>query len=208
MCGKVNCTCEKRRKVRVKLADGKEGTIQHMMMTSFWHPDGTPMSAQQFMEQLYGKLPEFFNDEEQLREIWSAPDTRRQLLARLAERGFGRDQLAEMQRLLDAEPCDLFDVLAYIAFARDPMTRERRAGAAWIHITTQFSDRQHAFLAFVLQHYVNVGVEELDVEKLSHLLSLKYGHSISDAVRDLGGKPEEIHRMFVGFQRYLYAGAG
>ena len=51
----------------MKLADGKERTIQHMMMTSFWHPDGTPMSAQQFMELLFGKLPEFFHDEAELR---------------------------------------------------------------------------------------------------------------------------------------------
>ena len=67
-------------KVKVKLADGKERTIQHMMCTTFWHPDGTPMSAQQFMEMLFGKLPEFFKDEAELRAIWSAPDTRKKLL--------------------------------------------------------------------------------------------------------------------------------
>ena len=48
-------------KIKIELADGKARTIQHMMMTSFWHPDGTPMSAQQFMEMLFGALPEFFN---------------------------------------------------------------------------------------------------------------------------------------------------
>src|SRR5437867_3582964 len=32
-------------RIKVKLADGKERTIQHMMATTFWHPDGTPMSA-------------------------------------------------------------------------------------------------------------------------------------------------------------------
>jgi type I restriction enzyme R subunit len=46
-------------KIKVKLADRKARTIEHMMMTSFWHPDGTPMSAQQFMEMLFGKLPLF-----------------------------------------------------------------------------------------------------------------------------------------------------
>jgi type I restriction enzyme R subunit len=28
--------------IKVKLADGKARTIQHMMCTTFWHPDGTP----------------------------------------------------------------------------------------------------------------------------------------------------------------------
>jgi type I restriction enzyme R subunit len=86
--------------------------IQHMTVTSFWHPDGTPMSAQQFMEALFGKLPDFFKDEDELRTLWSAPDTRRKLLEGLAEKGFGKDQLTEMQKIIDAEKSDLFDVLA------------------------------------------------------------------------------------------------
>lgn len=72
-------------RIKVKLADGKERTIQHMIGTSFWHPDGTPMSAQQFMEMLFGRHPAFFTDEAELRKIWSAPDTRSRLLDRLAD---------------------------------------------------------------------------------------------------------------------------
>lgn len=96
----------------------------------FWHPDGTPMSAQQFMEALFGKLPEFFKDEEELRALWGAPDTRRKLLEGLAEKGFGKDHLAEMQRIIDAEKSDLFDVLAHVAYALAPLTREERAAQA------------------------------------------------------------------------------
>jgi type I restriction enzyme R subunit len=92
----------KRQKIKVKLADGKDRSIQHMMATTFWHPDGMPMSAQQFLEMLFGKLPEFFKDEDELRTLWSAPDTRAKLLQGLAEKGFGKDQLAEMQRIIDA----------------------------------------------------------------------------------------------------------
>jgi type I restriction enzyme R subunit len=83
-CGRRPCVCKK--KAKVKLADGKERTIQHMISTTFWHPDGTPMSAQQFMEALFGKLPEFFKDEAELRAIWVAPDTRVKLLQGLVAR--------------------------------------------------------------------------------------------------------------------------
>ncbi len=107
----------------MKLADGKARTIQHMMVTSFWHPDGTPMSAQQFMEMLFGKLPEFFKNEDELRALWSAPDTRAKLLQGLAEKGFGQEQMAEMQKIIDAEKSDLFDVLAHVAYALPPLTR-------------------------------------------------------------------------------------
>ena len=204
VCGQRLCICNKRKKAKVKLADGKERNIQHMTATTFWHPDGTPMSAQQFMELLFGKLPEFFKDEAELRAIWSAPDTRSKLLHGLAENGFGRDQMAEMQKIIDAEKSDLFDVLAHVAYAMPPLTREVRAANARVYINTQFSAKQQVFLDFVLSHYVMVGVEELDQEKLTPLLRLKYHDSIADAVADLG-KPDEIGKVFAGFQKYLYA---
>ncbi len=200
-CGQRPCVCKK--KVKVKLADGKERNIQHMMCTTFWHPDGTPMSAQQFMEMLFGKLPEFFKNEDELRALWSIPDTRKKLLQGLSEKGFGHDQLAEMQKIIDAEKSDLFDVLAYVAYALPPLTREERATKAKIIISTHFNTKQQIFLDFVLLHYVSVGVEELDQEKLALFLRLKYHDSIADAVADLG-KPEEIGNVFVGFQKFLY----
>ena len=205
VCGQVACSCEKKQKVKVKLADGKERTIQHMMLTTFWHPDGTPMSAQQFMELLFGKLPDFFQSEAELRKLWSAPDTRAKLLQGLAEKDFGHDKLVAMQHLIDAEQSDLFDVLAYVAYLLPPVTRVERANQARVHINSQFTAKQQAFLEFVLQHYVTEGVEELGQNKLNPLLRLKYHDSIADAVTDLGGKPDEIGRVFAGFQQYLYA---
>jgi type I restriction enzyme, R subunit len=187
----------------VKLADGKERTIQYMLATTFWHPDGTPMSAQQFLELLFGKLPEFFQDEAELRALWSAPDTRARLLQGLSENGFGHDQLAEMQKIIDAEKSDLYDVLAHVAYAKAPLTREVRAANARVYINTRFSAKQQVFLDFVLSHYVSVGVEELDREKLTPLLRLKYHDSIADAVADLG-RPDEIGELFADFQKYLY----
>jgi hypothetical protein len=121
-----------------------------MMATTFWHPDGTPMSAQQFREMLFGKLPDFFQSEEELRKLWSTPDTRAKLLAGLAEKGFGHDQLAEMQKIIDAENSDIFDVLAHVAYALPPVTRAVRADHARVHINSQFNAKQQTFLDFVL----------------------------------------------------------
>jgi hypothetical protein len=70
-------------------------------------------------------------------------------------------------------------------------------------ISARFNSKQQAFLDFVLAHYVGVGVDELDQEKLTPLLRLKYLNSIADAIADLG-RPEEISKVFVGFQKYLY----
>ena len=96
-------------------------------------------------------------------------------------------------------------VLANVAYALPPVTRAVRADQARVHINSQFNAKQQAFLDFVLSHYVAVGVEELDQSKLNPLLRLKYHDSITDAVADLGGKPDEIGKVFAGFQKHLYA---
>ncbi|MBL0652765.1 DEAD/DEAH box helicase family protein [Aeromonas caviae] len=205
VCGNKPCTCKKKDKIKIELADGKARKIQHMSATSFWHPDGTPMSAAEFMDELFGKLPEFFKDEDELRALWSEPGTRKKLLDGLAEKGFGIDQLTEMQKVIEAEQSDLFDVLAYVAYADDPMTREERATQAEAMLGQEFDSKQQAFLSFVLGHYVKEGVTELDDTKLGPLLKLKYNNALADAFAELG-TPDAIRSAFVGFQKYLYQG--
>ena len=187
--------------VKIKLADGKERDIQHMMATSFWHPDGTPMSAEQFLNSLYRDLPALFQDEDELRRLWSRPDTRRQLLDGLTEKGYGRQQLAELSGLINAEKSDLYDVLAYIAYDLPPISRAQRVGMCEVSIRANYDYQQREFLTFVLNQYVNEGVGELDDERLTNLIKLKY-HTIPDAIAELGAV-EGIREMFVGLSEAL-----
>jgi type I restriction enzyme R subunit len=189
-------------KTRVVLSDGKARSIQHFTVTSYWHPDGTPMTSQKFLEMLFGELPSFFKEEDDLRELWSKPDTRAALLKGLEEKGFGASQLEEMQRIIDAQHSDLYDVLAYIRFASQPETREERAERAKARILSDYQPKYQTFLMFVLGHYIKVGVRELNTDKLYPLLKLKY-QSIEDAKAVLGA-PTEIGRAFTDFQKWLY----
>lgn len=112
--------------------------------------------------------------------------TRKALLTGLADKEFGRGALEEMQKAIEAENSDLFDVLAYVAYLRAPIPRRERAARAKVGINGAYkSDRQLAFLEFVLHHYVDEGVDELDPDKLFQLLRLKY-NAIADAAADLG----------------------
>jgi type I restriction enzyme R subunit len=193
---------ERPKKIRIKLADGKERSIQSMMATTFWRPDGKPISAAQFVERLFGELPRFFKDEDELRRLWSKPNTRKALLDGLADKGFGAGELGEISRLIDAQKSDVFDVLAYIAFALAPITRSERAETHKARIFSRYDDKLQAFLDFVLAQYVSQGVEELDEEKLASLVQLKY-HTIASAADELGGVPV-IRDTFIDFQQYLY----
>ncbi len=203
VCGKIECDCNKqpRRMIKVKLADGKIRDLQHMVKTSFWSPDGTPISAEEFLKSMFGVIPDLFKSEEELRTIWSKPDTRKKLLQELQERGFAKEQLQEFQKVLNAENSDLYDVLAYVAFHSSIIARATRADNARINLFN-YDTKQQEFLNFVLQQYVNSGVEELDDAKLTPLLQLKY-KAIDDAKKELGDIAS-IRNAFIGFQSYLY----
>lgn len=203
VCGYSYCRCDNppRRMVKVKLADGKVRQFQHMVSTSFYSPDGRPISAEEFLQSLFGTLPELFKSEDELRTIWSKPDTRKKLLEELTEKGFAKQQLTEFQKILNAENSDLYDVLAYIAFHSDILERTDRADRAKIHLDN-YDTKQQEFLNFVLSQYVKQGVDELDDTKIGDLLVLKY-HAIADAKKELGDIAT-IRNTFIGFQTYLY----
>ncbi len=186
----------------IRLADGKERTFQHMSATTFWDASGKPISAAQFVQNLFGKLPELFRDEDDLRRIWGQPDTRAALVAGLAERGFDGEALSSVRKMIDAEDCDLFDVLNYIAHTKAPVKRAERAATHRSSILSRYDAKQQAFLDFVLSQYVAEGEDELGTEKLPDLLDLKYG-SPTDAVRELGSVTD-IRTTFTGFQKGLY----
>ena len=219
ICGQRPCICEKtppqtcprcnqspcicRKKVKVKLKHGKEREIQHMISTSFWSADGKPISAEEFLINLFGELPKLFKDEDELRRLWSNPLTRKTLLDKLDEAGFPKPDLITLQNLVDMEKSDLYDVLEYV-FNGDyiAMTREDRAKAAEATIFALLNDNQKEFISFVLSNYIASGVEELDQEKLPILLTNKY-QSLEDA-KEILGDVDNISRLFINFQQYLY----
>jgi len=200
-CEQLPCVCIK--KVKIKLKDGKEREIQSMMSTSFWSANGKPISAEEFLNNLFGELPKLFKSEAELRTLWSNPMTRRTLLEKIDEAGFGKEELSALQTLIDAEKSDLFDVLEYV-FNSDikPMTREARVAAAQVNIFAFLNAQQKEFIDFVLSKYIETGVEELDQEKLPILLTNKY-HSLEDA-KDVLGNVANISSLFIEFQKHLY----
>ncbi|MEK6556889.1 MAG: type I restriction-modification enzyme R subunit C-terminal domain-containing protein, partial [Candidatus Margulisiibacteriota bacterium] len=182
--------------------EGNWREIQYMVSTLFYSADGNPMSVEEFLKSLYGTLPNFFKDEEQFRKLWANPITRKAFLEQLSDAGYEKEQLLSLQKLINAEKSDLFDVLEFVAYAAKPITREERVAAAKPSILLGLDEQQREFIEFVLSKYIETGIDELDQEKLPSLLELKY-HALSDASAILGGV-EKIRDFFIGFQKYLY----
>jgi type I restriction enzyme R subunit len=193
----------RREMVRIKLADGKVRQLKSISSTMFYSVDGKPMSLIEFIQSLYNTLalPEFFKDEEELRAIWSVPATRLELLGRLEGSGFSKNDLVEIQTLIEAEDCDLFDVLEYIRFALAPVTSIERSKLS-VGKMSELTENQRVFIEFLADEYEARGVDELEEARLERLLEAKYTNVI-DGIKILGGA-EIARNLFLKFQSNLY----
>ena len=194
---------ERPKKIKIKLSDGKVREIQSMTSTMFYL-DGKPVSAEEFIKKLFDtlKLPEILGSEDDLRELWSNPITRSELISKLEKHGCSKDDLNKLRELINAENSDLFDVLQYIAFSNPAISRKERVDLAEDNIYNFINKDQVEFIRFVLNNYIQEGIDELDISNLSTIINAEYG-SINEAQKELG-PPNEIKTAFTDFQKYLY----
>ena len=192
---------DKPAKLEIRLSSGHTMSIKHIKSDMFWGPDGVPVSAEEFLRMMFGKLPEFFADEAELREKWSSPTTRRELLNQMADQGYGEDVLKQIRSLIDADDCDLLDVLEYIAYQKRPVNRAARVQNAQLY-TGQQTPEQVAFIQYLVSVYVKAGIDELEADRLPKLMANKYG-TILEGTNALGGI-EQARGTFYNFQRNLY----
>ena len=189
-------------RIVVKLADGKERSIRYIASTTYWSHDGRPITAQEFMDQLFGDLGTLVASEDELRAIWSDPARRSAFIQRLIELGYDADRIEDMRRLIDAPNSDIFDVLAYVRFTLAPLTRSQRAEAARSTGLSGYEPEMREFLDYVLRAYEAHGIAELAPIKIADFLRIRYGGT-NDAKRHLGPVPA-IRDAFVGIQAHLF----
>ncbi|MDQ2094356.1 DEAD/DEAH box helicase family protein [Rhodobacteraceae bacterium 10Alg 79] len=193
---------ERPAKIRISLSDGSVRDIRYLATTTYWSADGRPMTAQQFLEQLFGDLSGLIKDEDELRKKWSNPTTRVALVEQLADRGYDAEKLKEIRRMVSAENSDLFDVLAYILYQTEQKTREERVEAAKPNVDGQENGDLRQLLASVLSAYEERGFEELQMEKLGQYLTARFG-GVSEAKRKIGDL-SAIRAAFLKVQEALY----
>jgi type I restriction enzyme R subunit len=189
-------------KLEIVLPDHRVRRIKFINNIMFWGADGKPVSAQKFIEEMFGRLPDFFQSSEDLHKIWADPETREALLDKMNEAGYGKDILSDIRKLIDAENCDLLDVLEYIAYATTPIERKERAQRLTGY-TDNLSDAQKMFIEYMINAYIQSGIDELRMDKLKTLLELKFG-SVGEGITALGGVPN-ARQTFKDFQYHLYA---
>ena len=205
ICGNDPCTCQggrPKRKVVVSLSSTRSLELETQWTEKFQMGDEL-VSIDELITQLFGRLPQFFSSEQDLREQWARPDTRQALLNQLEREGFAEEKLEMVRHVLCMEECDLFDVLAFLAYKTTPMERKRRVELVRQDYLNTLTKKQQRFYDLIADHYVRQGFTELAMENLKDFIRIQYG-SPYNAMQELNLNPAQIYQQYLEFQRRLY----
>lgn len=191
----------KKEKLEIRMSDGRARRIKFIKDDMFWGADGKPVSAEKFLQDMFGRMPAFFKDKRDLQEQWANPTTREQLLKKMGDAGYGVDILTQIRTLIDADNSDLLDVLEYVSFNTTPIERAERAKKVVAYADT-LTEAQKAFVDYIVAAYIQRGIDELKSEKLPELMKLKFG-SVPEGISALGGVAN-AQQTFLTFQNRLY----
>ncbi len=204
ICGHLPCTCEgpKTNLIDIKLSTGRRLSLETTWEQKIFFGDEF-ISLEEYVEKLFGRIPDFFTGADDLRDKWSNPETREQLLRTLDEAGFAEDKLNLLKNMLKMQKCDLLDVLEYIAYNSTPIERAKRVEIVKKQYVDSLNKEQREFDYLILQYYLSNGFKELGADNLKTFITIKF-NSISDAKEKLQMSAADIRAHYFELQRRLY----
>ena len=188
-----------KQKIKIQLAPHRTLFMDDMVETLYFDASGKPVTPEQFLKDLFSKLPDFFTDEESLRRIWSNQETRNQLIDELANREFDLGKLLTLRDAFKAEDSDVYDLLRFIAFDKEIISRHDRVQGTDLSFKDSLDDKSKDFVDFVLNQYEKNGFEDLN--NLTELLNLRFGNV--SVVDEMGGV-EKVRDNFNQLQEAIY----
>ena len=204
ICGNLPCTCEgpKTNTIDVKLSNGRRLSLETTWEQKIFYGDEF-ITLDEYIKKLFGRIPDFFSGEDDLRKKWSNPETREQLLKTLDEAGFAEDKLNLLRNMLKMQKCDLLDVLEYIAYDSTPIERSQRVELVKKRYVDSLNKEQREFDNLILQYYVSNGFKELGSDNLKTFINIKF-NSMSDAKQRLKMSAADMRTHYFELQRQLY----
>jgi len=203
-CGNLPCTCEvpKTKQITIKLSATRNLSLHTQWEQKIFFGDEF-ITLAEYVQRLFGRVPEFFSGKEDLIEKWSNPETREQLLQTMEEAGFAVDKLNLLKNMLKMQKCDLLDVLEFIAYNSTPMERAKRVEIVRKKYVDKLTEEQRGFDNLILDYYVNNGFNQLSVDNLKTFINIRF-NSVSDAKERLQMSVTDIREHYLELQRRLY----
>ena len=207
VCGHLPCTCQgqggkKKDAIEVWLSEERKLELFTKWEEKVQFGDEL-IGVDELVVRLFGVIPRFFDGAEDLRKKWEHPDTRKVVMDRLEQEGFGEDKLLMIQRVMQKEKCDLLDVLEYLAYSEQPIERAERVRRVKEKYFNDLAEEQSNFFTFILDFYVRNGFKELAMDKLKDFINIKY-NSMTDAKRMLNMTVQDLRAQYIALQSALY----
>ncbi len=150
-------------------------------------------------------MPQLYSNEQEFRQKWSNPDTREGILQSLEQEGFDSEQLNTLREMLSAKDSDIFDVMAYLSYSTEMLTRTQRVQLAESDTFLDVYNNMKAkdFLRFILKRYEQDDVQELRRDKLGELIKLNNLGTPKEAAKVFGGA-DKLIEAFYKLQETIY----
>lgn len=161
------------------------------------------LSSEEFLQKIIWELPKFYKDEHQLRQLWSNPETRDELLVWLSHIWLDTEQLEDLKNMFEASDSDVFDILAHLSFDSDIKYRSERSIYGEEVVDRYDSFKAREFLEFLLALYVKNWILEFRKDWLASKIKLFNKGQAREVAEEFWGF-EELKNAYYEVQKSLY----
>jgi type I restriction enzyme R subunit len=167
-------------------------------------PDGKQLRVVKFTDYTAEKVRTLFANDADLRLDWADPERRREIIAKLAERGIDFDELAKIAHQPDADPLDLLCHLAFNAPLRTRRERAQRLRTEKKDFFERFGPDARLVLEELLEKYTEHGTAQFALPDVLEVPPLNRHGNVMEIARLFGGE-EKLRAVVNELQTLLYA---
>jgi len=169
-------------------------------------PDGNQLRVVQFTDYTADKVRTLYRNAAELRNDWSDPDRRRDIIDRLEDRGIDFDHLAETANQPDADPLDLICHLAFNSPLRTRRERAQRLRTERQDFFDQFGPDARKVLDELLDKYTEHGTAQFVIPDVLEVPPISAHGNVLEIAGRFGGV-EQLRQAVIQLQTLLYAAA-
>lgn len=192
---------DERRKYYV---DGGSIEIAHQVVYEL-DAQGNQLRVIEYTDYTADTVRSLFPTPDELRNAWSLPDDRQEVIEKLADRGIDFGHLAEQVGKDDADP---FDLLCHVAFNAPLLTRRDRAQRIRQNkqdLFVQYGTEAKAILDELINKYAEYGIDQFRLPDALQVPPISNRGNVSEIIAIFGGA-DELRLALNKVQQELYAG--
>lgn len=182
--------------------DGGYVTIDHHLVYDM-DPEGHTLRVVELSDYTKETIIKLTRGPEELRTYWSDSGKRKEIIARLEEKGISFQQLAEVMKRPDADP---FDLLCHLAFNAPIKTRRERAEQIRNRNSDffdKYSPKARTILNEILDKYEELGISEFTMPDVLDLPPIR-DHGTQSEIVNLFGGAQTLRRAVDEMQQLIY----